>query len=224
MSTTNPAVSKPKSIRRQNANRPSITFAEWFVVLNGCLPLVIMMWDARQHQLGPEPIRRAIAITGTMAIVLLLATLCITPVRRWTRWNWLHGYRRPLGMVSFLYGVAHLLIYVGLDQQWHWQKVGSELMQRRFLQFGVVALLAMLPLALTSSPRMIRWLTIRRWRMLHRLIYPSIIAATIHLVMQSKVSIGFQALVVIATVTLLLARVRLPLRAQRSHKLSHPNQ
>lgn len=212
---TDPPIAGQTKIAKRNkvakpakhANRPPITFAEWFVVLNGCLPLAFLAWDAWRHQLGADPIRRGIHITGVMALLLLLITLCITPLRRLTKQNGLHGYRRPLGMVAFLYACAHLSIYVAIDHRGQMSDVGQELLSRRYLQFGFIAWLLIVPLAVTSTPRMIRWLTMRRWRVLHRLIYPSVIFATVHLAMQSKVSPRLQAAAIVATTLLLSLRL-----------------
>ena len=65
----------------RHRKRQPIKFEEWFVVLNGCVPLVMMLLDAKHHRLGVDPIRASLHITGSLAIGTLLLTLVVTPVR-----------------------------------------------------------------------------------------------------------------------------------------------
>lgn len=177
------------------------------MVLNGCVPLVMLMVDARRHHLGPDPIRSALQLTGFLALSLLVATLTITPLRTATGWNSLHSFRRPLGLMAFLYATSHLAIYLGFDQGWELDDAWNEITQRGYLRWGGAAWLAMLPLAVTSTPRMVRLLTIRRWKRLHRLIYASAIGGVIHYWMQSKADLRWQIAMVVVVIGLLCMRI-----------------
>jgi len=91
------------------------------VVLNGCIPLLMAAYDAKHHQLDPVPIRNALHTTGMVGLVLLIATLAVTPLRRLTGYLGLFFYRRPLGLLAFLFGFAQLGIYVVYDRASDWQ-------------------------------------------------------------------------------------------------------
>ena len=156
------------------------------MVLNGCVPLVMMLLDAKSHRLGVDPIRASLHITGSLAIGTLLLTLAVTPIRVLTGWKKAILYRRPLGLMAFVYAMAHVSIFAVHDQQWDLLAIKDELLQRRYLQIGLASLLLMLPLALTSTPAMIDRLGLSRWKKLHRLIYPASILAVIHYAMQTK--------------------------------------
>ena len=189
------------------AGKRPISFPELFVVLNGCIPLGMLAYDAKHHQLGPDPIRNAVHTTGLVALVLLIATLTITPLRRVLGSAQLFYYRRPLGLLSFLYAFAHLGIYVVYDRACNWQDTWNELLERRYLQVGAAAMLFMVPLALTSTPRMVRWLGFARWKLLHRLIYLSAVAAVLHYYMETKADVRLPITMASAVGCLLLVRL-----------------
>ena len=129
-----------------------IKLEEWFVVLNGCVPLVMMLLDAKHHRLGVDPIRASLHITGSLAIGTLLLTLAVTPVRVMTLWKKVILHRRPLGLMSFVYAMTHRSIFVAHDQQWDWSATLGELRQHRY---SLICLISLLPLALASTPTMI---------------------------------------------------------------------
>ncbi len=194
------------------AGKRPISFPELFVVLNGCIPLIMLAYDAKHHQLGPDPIRNALHTTGLVALVLLIATLTITPLRRVVGSAQLFYYRRPLGLLSFLYAFAHLGVYLVYDRACNWQDAWSELLERRNLQVGAAAMLFMASLALTSTPRMVRWLSFARWKLLHRLIYLSAVAAVLHYYMETKADVRLPMTMASAVGCLLLVRL-LPSRS-----------
>lgn len=206
MSTSNAANRESKPSRNVPRRKP-ITFAEWFVVLNGVAPLVLLMIDAQKHQLGGDPIRNALHTTGSLALGILVLTLMITPLIRLMNWRGLAEYRRPLGLIAFFYALAHVSIYVGYDQGWKWQTAWEEICQRRYLQIGGVALLLLLPLAITSSTWWVDRLGFRRWKRLHRLIYPAAILAVAHYWLQSKADLWWQIGFAAAVGGLLLFRL-----------------
>jgi len=62
--------------------------------------------------LGANPGEFIDRATGRWTLRLLLITLCVTPLRAITGWNWLLRFRRMLGLFTFFYGVMHLSSYV----------------------------------------------------------------------------------------------------------------
>lgn len=156
------------------------------VVLNGALTLLLVMWDSVRGQLGANPVNTAIHITGTLSLIFLILSLVVTPLRWMTRWNWLIAGRRALGLLGFGYALLHLFIYVAWDRMGSFSGTLNEIVERRFLTVGFIALLLMLPLAVTSTDGMIRWLGPIRWKQLHRLSYVVVILGVIHFYMLVK--------------------------------------
>jgi DMSO/TMAO reductase YedYZ heme-binding membrane subunit len=201
---------------RQRAKSRGITFPEWFVVLNGCLPLVILAYDARNHRLGPDPIHNSLHTTGTIAVFLLVTTLAVTPMQKLSGWNGIVMYRRSLGLVAFLYALLHIGIYVAHDQAGKFAIAWNEVLTRRYLQVGAVSFVLLVPLALTSTPKMIKRLGYRRWKFIHRLGYVSTALAIVHQYLQSKTNVTAPIIFAIVTASLLAFRIVLALRRKRS--------
>jgi sulfoxide reductase heme-binding subunit YedZ len=143
------------------------------------------------RHLGSEPIKAAEHGYGEMTMRLLLATLAITPLRRLTGWNWLAKHRRTLGLLAFAYAVLHLTVWAIIDVQLviddlvGWDVVKTDLLKRPFITIGMLALLLMLPLALTSTKGMIKRLG-KSWGKLHRLVYVVALLGLVHFFMAVK--------------------------------------
>lgn len=163
--------------------------------------------------LGSDPIKEAEHAYGAWTLRLLLATLAVTPLRRVTGWNWLAKHRRTLGLYTFAYGVLHLSVWAILDVQLiiddlvGWDVVWTDLTKRPFITIGMLALLLMLPLALTSTKGMIRRLG-KRWGQLHRLIYLVGVLGIVHFWMAVKLDIREPAIYALILLVLLGWRAR----------------
>jgi sulfoxide reductase heme-binding subunit YedZ len=120
--------------------------------------------------LGADPVKRLIHACGITALNLLLVTLAVTPVRQITGWRNLIRLRRMLGLFAFFYALAHFSVYLSLDQVFDLRAVGADILKRPYITIGMLALLLLIPLAITSTNGMMRRLG-RRWTKLHRLIY-----------------------------------------------------
>lgn len=162
-----------------NTKRP-LPLLQLLVHLFAWLPLLLLMWDYWQGQLGLNPIRTVTLRTGKAALILLLLSLTITPLVLISGKKWLYRLRRPLGLYAFLYAAFHFLTFVGLDYAFDWALVGDALRTNRFALFGLLSFLIMVPLALTSSRRARLWLGERRWQRLHRWVYVAAVLAIIH--------------------------------------------
>jgi len=129
--------------------------------------------------LGANPVEFVTRSTGTWALVMLCITLAITPLRRLTGRNTLVRLRRMFGLYAFFYACVHFSIFVWLE---HWFDLGAmlgDVFERPFVTVGFLALLLMVPLAVTSNQAMIRRLG-RNWQVLHRLIYVIAPMAILH--------------------------------------------
>jgi sulfoxide reductase heme-binding subunit YedZ len=163
-----------------------LRFARGLVLVNGAVPAALLGWDAAHHQLGANPVNFAILTTGMSALVFLLLTLLVTPLRKISGWNWIIFSRRTLGLCAFFYAALHFLIFFFKDQQGSVSGTLTELVKRKYLMVGITGLLVMAPLAVTSTNAMIKRLGGRRWRALHRLAYVAALAGVVHYYMQVK--------------------------------------
>ncbi len=150
--------------------------AAW--MLGGAFELV----DAH---LGADPVREIIHRCGKTALNLLLITLAVTPLRQITGWSHVVRLRRLLGVWAFVYALLHFTAYFWLDRGLDWRTIGEDILKRPYITIGMLALLALIPLAVTSTNRMMRRLK-RRWQTLHRLIYPIAILGVWHFWWQVK--------------------------------------
>jgi sulfoxide reductase heme-binding subunit YedZ len=182
----------------------------WPVYVVGALPPVWFLWLGLTGGLGVEPIKELEHRLGLLALQMLIATLAITPLRRFTGVN-LIRFRRALGLLTFYYVVCHLLVWLVLDVQILGQ-IWKDIVKRPYITIGMASFLLLIPLAATSNNRAIRRLGPQRWRRLHQLSYLAAILGGLHFVMLSK---GFQIepLAYLGAILALLAlRIELPRR------------
>jgi sulfoxide reductase heme-binding subunit YedZ len=143
-------------------------------------PLVWLVYGVVADRLGANPIDVVTDETGTWTLRFLVLTLLVTPLRRWTGWNWLIRFRRMLGLFAFFYGSLHFLTYIWLDQFFALDDIVADIVKRPFITVGFLGFLLMVPLALTSTAGWIRRLGGRKWNLLHKLVYVSAIAGVVH--------------------------------------------
>jgi len=151
------------------------------MVFLGCLvPLGRLGWKAYRGMLGANPIEVITHSTGDWTIILLLVTLSITPLRRFTGQLWLIRLRRMIGLFAFFYGYLHFTTYIWLDKFFDWHEMLVDIGKRRFITVGFLGFVLLIPLAVTSTAGWIRRLGGRRWQRLHQLIYVTAVAGVIH--------------------------------------------
>ena len=161
-------------------------FAKFVLLVNGAVPLVLLTWDATHGELGADSQNRAVHITGMTALIFLMLTLAVTPVRKITGWNWLSHFRRMLGLYAFFYASVHFSIYFGLEKGLSISAVIDDALRHNFILFGMIALLLMIPLAATSTNGIIKWMGAAKWKRLHQLVYVSAIAGVTHYALFGK--------------------------------------
>lgn len=143
------------------------------------LPLARLVWLGVNDDLGANPVEFVIRSLGTWALLGLLVTLSVTPIRLITGIKWPIQLRRMLGLFAFFYVCLHLLAYVGLDQWFDWNAIGKDIVKHPYILVGFSAFLLLIPLAATSNQAMIRKLR-QRWQALHRLVYLIAILGVTH--------------------------------------------
>ncbi len=143
------------------------------------LPFGLLLFSALSGGLGANPIEEITHVTGQWGLRFLLITLAITPLRRLTRINSLIRYRRMLGLYAFFYVGLHFLSYLILDQFFDWREIIKDIIERPYISVGFLAFLLLIPLALTSTKKMLKKLG-GNWQRLHRLIYVIGILSVLH--------------------------------------------
>ena len=176
----------------------------WLVWVVACLPAIWLFWGALSGGLGVDPVKAIEHSLGLSALQLLMASLCITPLR-WIGLNLLR-YRRALGVMAFAYASLHLLTWVVLDMGLRWGEMGDDLVKRPYIIIGMAGYLALIPLALTSTDGAIRRLG-RLWGRLHRLSYLAVVAGALHFLILVKSWPPEPIIYAILVALLLLSRV-----------------
>ncbi len=176
------------------------------VFVAALVPLLQLVALALQGELGANPIEVVTHQTGLWALILLIVTLAITPVRKLTGLYWLIQYRRMVGLFAFFYGCLHFITYIWLDQFFDLHSIGKDIYTRPFITIGFLAFVLMIPLAITSTKGWIRRLG-KRWQLLHRLVYFSAAAGVIHFIWLVKKDIREPLIYAAILATLLGYRV-----------------
>jgi methionine sulfoxide reductase heme-binding subunit len=147
--------------------------------LGACLPLLRLLILGFTDNLGANPVEFIERSTGTWALVFLLFSLSITPLRHWTQQSWLIAVRRLLGLWMFAYACVHVLTYLWLDYSFDWADILKDVIKHPYVLVGASAFLLTVPLAATSNQRAIRVLK-QRWKTLHQLVYVIGVLALLH--------------------------------------------
>jgi len=127
------------------------------------LPLASLVWDGFTDNLGANPIEVITRSVGVWTLTLLLITLSVTPLRKLTGWNDLIKFRRMFGLFAFFYGCLHFTTYIWLDQFFDLHEIIKDVMKRPFITVGFASFTLLIPLALTSTRKMIARLG-KRWQ------------------------------------------------------------
>jgi sulfoxide reductase heme-binding subunit YedZ len=144
------------------------------------VPLAYLLFSLLTDMLGANPAEALLRGTGLWALRMLCVLLLVSPLREITGWAVLARLRRMLGLFVFFYALVHFAAYVWLDQSGQWDDILLDIPKRPFILVGLLALVLLLPLALTSFNAAIRRLGAARWRKLHRAVYGVALLAVLH--------------------------------------------
>lgn len=144
------------------------------------VPALALLVAGLGDELGANPAERLIRETGEWSLRFLWLTLLITPLRDVAGLPGLLRFRRALGVTAFAYAALHFLAYAWLDKSLLLDDIVADVFKRNFILVGMLALLLMLPLALTSFNAAIRAVGGRRWQMLHKLAYVVALLGLLH--------------------------------------------
>ena len=150
-------------------------------IFGACLmPLAVLAWQTVTGNLGANPIKEITEQTGIWTLRFVLITLAVTPVRRLTGWNKVIQLRRMLGLFAFFYGTLHFMTYVWLDQFFMVDEIVADVVARPFITVGFVSFVLLIPLAITSTTKMIKRLGGKWWQRLHRTVYVIGMGGVVH--------------------------------------------
>ena len=150
------------------------------VFLAALIPLAKLAWLGLHDGLGANPIEKITRTTGYWTLTFLMITLAATPLRTVSGWTWPIRWRRMLGLFAFFYASLHFLTYLVLDQFFDWPAIVKDIAKRPYITLGFPAFVMLIPLAVTSTNKMVQRLGARRWKNLHKLIYIIGIAGVVH--------------------------------------------
>jgi sulfoxide reductase heme-binding subunit YedZ len=176
----------------------------WAIFLVSAIPALRLLQCYLTDDLGINPLETLLHTTGRWALIFLVISLAITPLRRGfarlarhlharygkrlSDWNWIIRLRRMLGLYSFFYALLHGLVYLFFDLALDWGWAIQDIREKPFILAGLASLLLLTLLAITSTDGMIRRLG-RNWRRIHRLVYVVALLSLLHFWWLSKVGV-----------------------------------
>ena len=141
---------------------------------------LLWLYQAWIFALGPDPGKVLVDRLGLGTLILLLVTLCMTPMQKLTGWSGWIAVRRQLGLWCFAYVVLHLCAYLTFVLGFDWSQLGVDLRKRPYIIVGALGFLCLLALAVTSNRYSQRRLG-GRWKKLHRLVYVVVGLGLLHM-------------------------------------------
>ena len=166
--------------------------------------IALAAWTVYGAVQTPDPSKVLERDLGTRGLQILIASLCITPLR-WGGINLLK-FRRALGLMAFMFITLHFLTWSVLDLGLRWSVILTDLTKRPYIIIGFAAFVALIPLAFTSNLWSIKRMGAQRWKQLHWLVYPAVLAGAVHFILIGKVYTLESALYFAVAAGLLIAR------------------
>ena len=187
-------------------NKQQILYVKAAVWLLALLPFVRLVYLGFNDDLGANPIEFVEHSTGTWALVALLVTLAMTPIRLLTGQVWQIQLRRMLGLFMFFYACLHIITYVWLDFAFIWEDITKDIIKHPRILVGFAAFVLTIPLAATSNSYMIKRLK-TNWKKLHKTVYLIAILVVLHYLLLVKKDVTEPLYYAAALVLLLGIRV-----------------
>jgi len=164
------------------------------------------LYEAWSLALGPDPGKVLVDRLGLGTLILLLVTLCMTPMQKLTGWAGWIAVRRQLGLWCFAYVVLHLCAYLAFVLGFDWSQLGVELRKRPYIIVGTLGFLCLLVLAVTSNRYSQRRLG-GRWKKLHRLVYVILGLGLLHMLWIVRADLKEWSIYAFVGICLLLLRI-----------------
>ncbi len=187
----------------------------WPLYAIGAIPGLWIFWLALNDRLGADPVKTLEHMLGLWALRFIIASLTVTPLRRFGGPN-LTRFRRALGLLAFFYACAHLSAYLYFDQGLDARAIFADIVKRPYITIGMFAFAILVPLAITSNTTMIKRMGAAAWQRLHRWVYVAAIAAAVHFLMSVKSWPAEPIIYAAIVAVLLLVRVGFAVRRRLS--------
>jgi len=172
------------------------------------IPFIIIAYKIFLNKLGPEPIKEITHHTGEWTLLFLIFTLAMSPLKLITNMSIWISARRMLGLFAFFYASLHMLTYMGLDYRFDMNEISKDILTKKFIFVGFAAWLLLVPLAITSSKKMMNILK-QYWKKLHRLIYLIALLGVTHFIWLVKKNITEPLIYLLIIIFLLAFRLNL---------------
>jgi len=156
------------------------------IVTGGLVPLAGIVLRAARGTLGANPVAEALNELGLLALIFLVGSLAMTPLKILFGWNWAIRVRRVVGLMAFAYACLHVATYAAIDQGVDLGAIVADIGKRPFIFVGFAAWLLLVPLAITSTDKMVRRLGFVRWKRIHRLAYVAGLLGATHFFLRVK--------------------------------------
>jgi methionine sulfoxide reductase heme-binding subunit len=183
------------------------------------IPLIRLIWLGVQDNLSANPIEFVERSTGYWALLILMVTLALTPLRLMSGVAWPIQLRRMLGLFMFFYVCVHILAYLWLDYSFMWSEISKDIIKHPYVLVGFSAFVLTIPLAITSNNAMMRKLK-SNWKKLHQLVYLIAVLGVIHFWWLVKKDIREPLL--FASILLVLLGIRMYYRISKKSSLKSP--
>ena len=172
-----------------------------------CLvPLAMLVWDGFHDALGANPIEKITHRTGDWSLRFLLITLSVTPLRKIFGWKQLIRLRRMFGLFAFFYVCVHFSVWIVFDHFFDLDEISKDIVKRPYVTVGFTAFILLIPLAITSTNKMMKRLG-ARWKQLHQLVYVIAVLGILHYLWLVKADVLQPVIHAIILLTLLSVRV-----------------
>ena len=150
------------------------------------LPSLFWAYQFVVGGLGVNPIEKLMHNLGEFALRLIIATLLLSSLAQFKYFRSFQMVRRMIGLFAFYYVLLHLTTYVVLDHYFNWKFLLKDVLKRPFITLGFISFLLFIPLVFTSTKAMVKKLTYKVWKNIHKLIYVIAPLATMHFFLLTK--------------------------------------
>jgi sulfoxide reductase heme-binding subunit YedZ len=166
-------------------------------------PLPFLLWTGVH---GGMRQRDALVRTeGLWAIRILIAGFALSPLARLARAPGLRRYMRTVGLFGFTYAAAHGVYYFLYGRVWEFP---ARIWRRRlYIPLGILCLLLLTALAVSSADGLRRRMGPGAWRRLHAVLYPLMLMIGVHAIWQSNIDYAQPAIYLGVIAGLLIVRL-----------------
>ena len=160
-------------------NDPQLQLNKIIVFILCLMPIYEVLWYSITGRFGDYPSWEIIGITGEAALIFLLITLSVTPIRRKFGWNALLKYRRMFGLFAFFYATAHFFVYIWQEDNFIIHEFLLDTINLPYITVGFLAWLLLIPLAVTANNKSIKRIG-KNWKRIHSMIYVITFLSVLH--------------------------------------------